>query len=76
MARTVLTDTLWDQLQSTMTQHGCYHTQNSREVMEAILWKLRTGAAWRDIPEELFSWKAADSRFNRGAKTGLWENFF
>ncbi|WP_228706569.1 IS5 family transposase [Psychrobacter sp. Sarcosine-02u-2] len=76
MARTALTDTLWDQLQSTMTQHGCYHTQNSREVMEAILWKLRTGAPWRDIPEELCSWKTAYSRFNRWSKTGLWENFF
>ncbi|SDE19485.1 Putative transposase of IS4/5 family [Psychrobacter pacificensis] len=44
--------------------------------MEAILWKLRTGAPWRDIPEELCSWKTAYSRFNRWSKTGLWENFF
>lgn len=41
--------------------------------MEAILWKLRTGAPWRDIPEELRSWKTAYSRFNRGSKTGLKE---
>ncbi|PWK14100.1 putative transposase of IS4/5 family DUF4096 [Psychrobacter immobilis] len=76
MARTALTDTLWDQLQSTMTQHGCYQTQNSREIMEAILWKLRTGAPWRDIPEELCLWKTAYSRFNRWSKNGLWADFF
>ena len=44
MARQALTDNLWEQLQVTMAQYGCYQTQNSREVMEAILWKLRTGA--------------------------------
>ena len=76
MARTTLTDMLWDQLQSTMIQHGCYQTQNSREVMEAILWKLRTGAPWRDIPKELCPWKNAYNCFNRWSKTSLWQNFF
>ena len=76
MARKALTDTLWDQLQSTMIKYGCYQTQNSREIMEAILWKLRTGAPWRDIPEELCLWKTAYSRFNRWSKNGLWADFF
>lgn len=76
MARKALTDTLWEQLQATMIEHGCYQTQNSREVMEAILWKLRTGAPWRDIPKELCSWQTAYSRFNRWSKTGLRESFF
>ena len=31
MARKALTDTLWDQLQSTMIKYGCYQNQNSRE---------------------------------------------
>ena len=44
--------------------------------MEAILWKLRTGAPWRDIPTELGSWKTAYNRFNRWSKKGLWQNFF
>lgn len=76
MARKALTDTLWEQLQVTMKEHGCYQTRNSREVMEGILWKLRTGAPWRDIPEELCSWKTAYNRFNRWSKSGLWEKFF
>ena len=76
MARIALTDELWEQLQHTMKQHGCYITKNTRTVMEAILWKLRTGAPWRDIPEELISWKTAYNRFNRWSENGLWENFF
>ena len=44
--------------------------------MEAILWKLRTGAAWRDIPEDLCPWKTAYNRFNRWAMKGLWDKFF
>ena len=43
--------------------------------MEAILWKLKTGAAWRDIPEDLCPWKTAYNRFNRWAMKGLWDKF-
>lgn len=43
MTRTILNDDTWQQLQSIMIEKGCYATENSRNVMEAILWKLRTG---------------------------------
>ncbi|MGP5495332.1 IS5 family transposase [Psychrobacter celer] len=76
MARTVLNDNTWEQLQSTMKAHGCHTWKNDRQVMEAILWKLRTGAPWRDIPGELCPWKTAYNRFNRLSKKGLWEQFF
>ena len=76
MARTLLTDDIWQQIQSTMQFHGCYCSKNSRNIMEAILWKLRTGATWRDIPEEFCPWKTAYNRFNRWASKGLWDKFF
>ena len=76
MARTAITDNIWEQLQATMKAHGCHQWKNDRTVMEAILWKLRTGAPWRDIPTELGSWKTAYNRFNRWSKKGLWQNFF
>lgn len=44
--------------------------------MEPILWKLRTGALWRDIPSGLCPWRTAYNRFNRLSKEGLWELFF
>jgi transposase len=76
MARIVLTDEIWNQLKNIMQSKGCRLTKNNRNVMEAILWKIRTGANWRDIPEELCPWKTAYNRFNRWAKKGLWDNFF
>ena len=56
-----------------MQFYRCYRSKN---IMEAILWKLRTGAPWRDIPEDLCPWKAAYNRFNRWAIKGLWHKFF
>ena len=76
MVRRVLDDELWKQLQSAMKKHGCHQWKNDREIMEAILWKLRTGAPWRDVPSEFCPWKTAYNRFNRWSSKGLWENFF
>ncbi len=76
MARTLITDDIWQQIQDTMRLHGCYRSKNSRNIMEAILWKLRTGATWRDIPQELCPWQTAYNRFNRWASKGLWDKFF
>ena len=76
MVRKVLSDDIWQQIQETMKFYGCYRSKNSRDIMEAILWKLRTGATWRDIPEQLCPWQTAYNRFNRWAIKGLWEKFF
>ncbi len=76
MVRRVLNDGMWTQLRATMKSKGCRNTKNNREVMEAILWKLRTGAPWRDVPEEFCLWKTAFNRFNRWAAKGLRSDFF
>ncbi|WP_228135338.1 IS5 family transposase [Acinetobacter indicus] len=76
MARTLLSDDIWQQIQDTMRLHGCYRSKNSRNIMEAILWRLRTGATWRDIPQEFCPWQTAYNRFNRWASKGLWNKFF
>ncbi|HYX32189.1 MAG TPA: IS5 family transposase [Oligoflexus sp.] len=76
MTRRVLNDSIWQQLHAVMKAKGCHSWRNDREVMEAILWKLRTGAPWRDVPEEFCPWKTAYNRFNRWAAKGLWFRFF
>ncbi len=47
MSRRVITDEIWIQIQQTMQFYGCYRSRNSKNIMEAILWKPRTGAPWR-----------------------------
>ena len=76
MTRRVLTDEIWEQLLAAMTAKGCYESKGGRDAMEAILWKLRTGSPWRDIPVEICPWQTAFGRFNEWSKRGLWESFF
>ena len=76
MDRRVLSDSMWNQLQVVLKARGCHQSKNGRDVMEAILWKLRTGGPWRDVPDEFCPWQTAFNRFNRWAAKGLWENFF
>jgi len=76
MARYVLTDEMWEKLEAILHEKGCYRRENNRNIMEGILWKLRTGAPWRDLPEEFCPWTTAYNRFNRWAIKGLWDDFF
>ena len=52
----VITDEVWVQIQKTMQFYGCYHSRNSKDIMEFTLWRLRTGAPWRDIPDDFCPW--------------------
>src|SRR5262245_50126298 len=50
--------------------------RDHRQVINAILWKLRTGAPWRDLPERYGPWKTAHERLRLWTKTGLWQKVF
>lgn len=43
-----------------------------RTVINGILWILRTGAPWRDLPECYGKWETVSGRFYHWQKTGLW----
>jgi len=43
-----------------------------RTVLNGILWVLRTGAPWRDLPERYGKWTTVYSRFQRWRKAGVW----
>ena len=47
--------------------------KDHRLVVEAILWRLRTGAPWRDLPAEFGPRQTAYSRFRRWRQAGVWE---
>lgn len=44
-----------------------------RVVVEAILWRLRTGAPWRDLPERYGPWQSVYTRFRRWQQAGVWD---
>lgn len=49
---------------------------DNRLFVEAVLWLLRTGAPWRDLPPEFGRWHTAYMRFTRWQNTGVWERLF
>ena len=48
----------------------------NRLFVEAVIWKFRSGAPWRDLPERFGNWKNVHTRFSRWAKSGVWEKSF
>jgi len=42
------------------------------KVFCGIMYILRTGCPWRDLPEEYGHWHVIYDRFNRGSERGLW----
>ena len=49
---------------------------DNRLFVNGVLWVLRSGARWSDLPERYGKWKTVHKRFTRWAKTGVWERVF
>ena len=47
--------------------------RDRRKIMDGILWILRTGSPWRDLPEALAPWQTAWDLFNRWNQDGTLE---
>jgi transposase len=44
-----------------------------RTVIEAIVWRYRTGSPWRDLPESFGPWQTVWKRHDRWAADGTWD---
>ena len=47
--------------------------EQNRAVINGILWRLRCGAPWRDVPPKYGSWNTIYRRFRRWSEAGVWE---
>ena len=77
--RTKLTDTQWRLIR--------YHLPgkkgdpgrtgfDNQMALEGILWVIRTGAPWRDLPSRFGNWNTVYWRFRRWAKAGVFDRIF
>ena len=77
--RSVVNDDLWLMLESLLpgTATDCGVTAGDNRVfMEAVLWRVRTGTPWRDLPAHLGNWNSTFQRFRRWAKKGVFDGLF
>jgi len=79
LIRTVLTDAQWQRIAPFLPgkkgDPGRSGDDN-RLSLEGILWIVRTGAPWRDLPEHFGKWFTVWKRFRRWALNGVFEKVF
>ncbi|MFE4669109.1 IS5 family transposase [Streptomyces sp. NPDC056716] len=46
--------------------------RDHRQVVNGVLWRLRTGAPWRDFPQRYGPWQTVYERFARWEADGTW----
>jgi transposase len=75
VGRGELTDAAWARVEPLLPASGGRGGQwrDHRQVINAILWKLRTGAPWRDLPERYGPWKTAHERLRKWTADGTWQ---
>jgi putative transposase len=73
-----LTESEWEILRpllppSTLAQRGRPREHSRRSILNGILYIIRTGGAWRMMPNDLPHWKTCYHYFRLWAKQGHWE---
>ena len=76
MPRTLLTNELWSKLLVILLELGLYDKPNLRKTIEGILYRMRTGCPWRDLPAAFGKFQAVYNCFNRWSKKGIFQEIF
>ncbi|WP_037028195.1 IS5 family transposase, partial [Psychromonas aquimarina] len=76
MPRTMLTDELWSKLKAILLEDRVYNKSEHRQTMEGILYRLRVGCPWRDLPECFGLWNTIYRRFLLWSRKGILMRLF
>lgn len=71
-----LTDEQWEKLEPLLPPQKPptgRPSKDHRTVINGILWIIKTGAPWEDLPERYGSSKTVSSRLYRWRKAGIWD---
>jgi transposase len=73
MARLLLTDDEWEAIADLFGEPAetGRPPRNRRTVFNGILWILRTGSPWRDLPEEFGPWQTVWRLFDQWNADGI-----
>ena len=74
MIRGLMADDEWAYFEPFLIHRGGGRPpRNHRRVLDAVFWLMRTGAPWRDLPEEFGNWNSIFRQFRRWADSGIWD---
>lgn len=76
MRRYGLRDDQWDRVKDFLPGregHVGGTAQDNRLFVEAVLYRYRAGIPWRDLPPRFGDWKIVWQRFDRWAKSGVFD---
>lgn len=80
MSRHSLTDLEWNAIRRFLpaqrTGRAGRPWKPHRQIINGILFVLRTGIPWEDLPAEFGKYKTVYNRFRRWVKSGLWQRIF
>lgn len=71
-----ISDNVWSLLEPHLPgREGAWgrRAKDNRLFINAVFWILRTGAPWRDLPDDYGDWKNTHRRFCRWRDKGVWE---
>ena len=75
----MITDRVWSILEPLLAGKAsdCGVTaKDNRLFLEAVLWQVRVGGPWRNLPPGFGNWNSILRRFRRWAKDGVFERIF
>ncbi|WP_425282245.1 IS5 family transposase [Streptomyces subrutilus] len=74
MGRGDLTNAEWDRLVSFLPPGGARggRWSDHRRVINGVLYRVRTGVQWRDLPERFGPWETVYKRHRRWSADGTW----
>ena len=76
MNRHELTDGQWERLAPLLPPQKPTTgrpNHDHRRMINGMLWRLKTGVPWRDLPERYGSWRTVYSRYRRWQQAGIWD---
>ncbi|HEX9967215.1 MAG TPA: IS5 family transposase [Solirubrobacterales bacterium] len=79
MDRLVLSDEQWERISGLIIGRPdqCGSTgRDNRMFVEGVLWIVRTGSPWRDLPEVFGGWNSVFRRFSRWSRKSVWQRMF
>lgn len=77
--RFVISDTVWARIAPHLPGKASdvgVTARNNRLFLESVLWRVRTGSPWRDLPQVFGNWNSAFRRFRRWARKGVFDRLF